>query len=547
MIEQSRVNLLNPEIRIGRTFTANVIRWSWILYGVCAIIQFVFFPGVTNIIMIATIGVAWAIMTKVFLRQEMLQHFPFSSFLVFGFTSTQFYFPLLFTTAEGKALIHNLEVPELVFLHSFAGLLVLIIAHTVYRFLRRLTSQGRSTSLFERVGFFTPPKDAQLWLMGLIGMAATYYVYFAAPEVGYGVTGAAGDKFIQGFIPFSYAPFFIPFGKLYGRTEKTSKLQIQLLLGYTFLLFLISIGRNSTGAFMFGFTSVAFSYFLGLLLGVFETRIFTIKNIAIAIFGIWLLVGPLADLRTAMVLVRGDRLTISAEELIALTVDAYFDKEAIKAQRELDKRETFDSDWDEQYLENAFTARFANLKYNDASLSRSELLNEFDPDMLDFSRDYILAVLPSPLIKAMNFDVDKEFIYGISIGDYLYVLTGGAGAFSSFRTGHFAGISMATFGWWYLFILGIGIIPAFYLFDVFARRKKMPAAGSEPAYTTLQFSFCGMIIISSIFSFLPNESVIMLITFLIRGWIQLALLYLVIFYITRMVTANYFKRLKFGH
>ncbi|MBA4053731.1 MAG: hypothetical protein C0490_03380 [Marivirga sp.] len=547
MTDQVDVQYSSPaslEVSAAKKFTSLIVRWSWFLFGIFSVYQFIFFPDLTNAMMVACVGFAWLILTKLFLKQEMLRNFPFSSFLIFGFTSTQFYFPLVFTSLEGKPLIYNLELPEQVFLHSTSALLVLTVSHAFYRLVSKL-SYRRSYSVLTKTGFFTPPTDIQLWIMGFIGIAASYYVFFTAPDVGWEVTGAASDKLVQGLIPFSYAPFFIPFGLLYGRSGPTSKRLTPMLLAYMLILFGISIGRNSTGGFMLGFTAVGFSYFLGLLLGIFQPRFFTLKNVLIGAFGIWLLVGPLADLRTAMVLVRGDRLEMSAEELLPLTLEAFNDKEAINMRRLEDNTQGVDTDWDERYLDNVFTARFANIKFNDNSLVRAEVVKKYDPDMLEYSIDYILGGLPDPFLKALNLDVDKEFVYSLSIGDYLYLAAGGYGYVSGFRSGHFAGTGMATFGWWYLFILGIGMIPVFFLFDKFSKKKSIDFTSEKSGTKQLQFSFCGLLALFSVFQFMPSESVITIATFLMRGWIQMALLYFFVFHFTRLINGKGLKRIKF--
>ena len=210
-------------------------------------------------------------------------------------------------------------------------------------------------------------------------------------------------------MPFSYAPFFIPFGKLYGNEQKqsTNRLVIYLLL-FAVVLFAVSIGRNSRGAFMFGFTSVGFGYTLGLLLGAFSSRIITFRNVFFVGILVWLLVGPIADVGTAMVIVRGERADLSGAELFDRTLETFFDKEAIVQRRLDDNNYVADPEWDERYLDNIFLARFSNIKFNDLSLVQFSKLSKYDPDMLNYSMDYLLSQLPEPLINAFSIDVDKE-------------------------------------------------------------------------------------------------------------------------------------------
>ena len=138
-------------------------------------------------------------------------------------------------------------------------------------------------------------------------------------------------------------------------------------------------------------------------------------------------------------------------------------------------------------------------------------------------------------MRALNIEADKEFIYSLSFGDYIYLLAGGSGFPNGYRTGHFAGTGMAAFGWWYLLILGVLIIPIFLLFDKFYKRDR----GKKNEPFALQFSLCGLLAITSVWQFLPTESVTMLAIFLLRGWLQLVVLYFGLFQLTRLLTRKF--------
>jgi len=511
-----------------KPFINQVSSWSWILLIALSTYQFIFFWSIENTIAIEYTITAWILTSNIFLKESNITKHPLSVFLILGFVATQFYLPLLFTTLENKPITYNLELPYAVFFHSFLGLIVLIIAHLIYRSLINLSST-RNNSILVKIGLFNPPTDAQVWLMGFIGLGATVYVYFLSPSVGWEVTGAASDKAVQGLIPFSYAPFFIPFKDLYGGKQKPNKSLILFLAFYTVLLFVVSIGRNSRGAFMLGFTSVGFAYALGLLLGRFKPDFFTIKNAIILVVGLLVITGPIADIGTAMVIVRDQRSKVTNSELIDLTMRAFGDKKAIKLRRLEDNKDQ--GDWDERYLDNIFTARFANLKFNDASLVQSKKISVQSKNMLKHSIDYILGGLPSPLLDALKIDAHKEDVYATSIGDYLYYEAGGPiEALGGFRTGHFAGTGMAAFGWWYLLLLGVGIVPVFYLFD-----KLVLINYNNTVTKNTAFSLCGLLALNSVFQFLPTESVIITITFVMRKWIQMVLLYAIIYYVTLLI------------
>lgn len=513
-----------------KSFIDQVSLWSWLLLIFLSIYQFIFFWSLENVVAIEYTVVAWILTSTIFLDENNISSYPLSVFLILGFVSTQFYLPLLFTTFENKPIVYNLELPYTIFLHSFLGLLVLTVAHFFYRFLTKNPSE-RTNSILLKIGLFVPPTDIQIWLMGFVGLGATVYSFFLSPSVGWEVTGAASDKAIQSLIHFSYAPFFIPFRTLYGKEQKPNKRLILFLLFYTVLLFIVSIGRNSRGAFMIGFTSVGFAYALGLLLGTFKPNFFTVKNAILLATGLLLITGPIADIGTAMVIVRDQRSKVTNSELMDLTIRAFNDKKAIKARRIEDNKDQ--GDWDERYLDNIFTARFANLKFNDASLVQSSKISPHSKNMLNYSIDYILGGLPSPLLDALKIDAHKEDVYATSIGDYLYYEAGGPKeALGGFRTGHFAGTGMAAFGWWYLLILGVGIIPVYYLFDKLVLVKYDDKKNKKE----LTFSLCGLIALNSVFQFLPTESVIITVTFVMRTWFQMILLYVFIYYVTLFIS-----------
>ncbi|HEX6224178.1 MAG TPA: hypothetical protein VFZ52_07195 [Chryseolinea sp.] len=522
-------------LRPESDFTAQVVRISWVVLFAGIVFQLIFFADITNIIAMSAIVFAWLITTQIWLRKKMLETYLLSTFMIIGFASSQFYFPLLFTTLENKPLVYNLEFPEQVFLHSTACLLMLVISHGIYRTLME-TTRTKTVSLLGKAGFFDPPTHLQLWIMGMFGMASSFYVYFTNPEIGQEITGSASDKLLAGLVPFTYAPFFIPISKLYGNHEKTPRGFGLMILMYAVLLFVISMARNSRGAFIFGLTTPAFAYILGLLLGVFKTKIFTIKNFVVVGLVAWLLMGPFTDLGTAMLIVRGTRTDIPPAELIARTLEALDDKKAIEARKAEDKNESMDFDWDERYLDNIFTARFSNIKFNDSNLITYSKIGQYDPDMQDYSLDQLLATLPDPIIKQFNLDVDKDLVLALSFGDYMYVLSGGYGTPNGYRVGHVAGTGMATFGWWYLALFALVLIPVFYLNDKFFRRKTGIDFASVPPEQRFQFSFCGVLALTTFFQFLLFESVVNGATYLIRGWIQLAVLYLLMFHSSRLLS-----------
>src|ERR1700752_3827684 len=117
-IHTSEINSAAERLSGEESFAVKVVRASWGLLIVCVLIQCVFHWSIENLACMSAVAFGWAITTRIFLRQSMLMNFPFSSFLIIGFTASELYLPLVFTTLEGKSMIFNLELPEEIFLHS---------------------------------------------------------------------------------------------------------------------------------------------------------------------------------------------------------------------------------------------------------------------------------------------------------------------------------------------------------------------------------------------------------------------------------------------
>ena len=124
-------------------------------------------------------------------------------------------------------------------------------------------------------------------------------------------------------------------------------------------------------------------------------------------------------------------------------------------------------------------------------------------------------------------------------------MSGGQGPREVYRVGHFAGIGMATFGWWYLGILAIIMVFVFFLVDKFQQRKSLQAE-NDNGVTPVTFSLCGLISMTTFYQFLQVESVSQIGIFIVRGWLQICILYLFLFYISKVLSASGFNRFKWG-
>jgi hypothetical protein len=536
MDSTQKLNIQNT----NQTVLPKLIKWSWIIIFISALFQLIFFWSIECLFATICILVSWKIFASIFLKQHIIETYPLSTLLVAGFTTTQLYFPLVFTLLEGKSVVYNLILPNEVFLHAIAAVVILSISHIAYRQISNKPTK-MLRSILIKANFFQPPCERQIWLMGILGLVVMASSSFLSSTKGVEKSETLIGRLLWGLTFFVYSPYFLLLGKLYGSNQnKTREKYIQLLV-FTLFLLIASIARNSRGSFIIGFTSLGLAYGLSLILGITISKFTSPRNLIIATISIWLLTGPVADIGSAMVLVRGQRGDVSSSELLKLTLEAYQDKQAIQAVRAIGLNEHLE--WDETYMDNIFLARFCNIKYSDASLVLASKIGEQDEAMYERSIDFMLSTLPLPFLEALNIDIDKKELTNGSLGDFLYYRSSAEyGAIGSFRTGHFAGLGMVAFGLGYLLILGISIIPVYLLFDVMSGRARVvKQIYNYSGHVQTVFSFSILLSLTSVFMFLPSESVLATISFLFRGWFQLIILYFFIFHFSFFIVHPFRK------
>lgn len=521
------------------TFLTLFKRWMSLIVIFCGFIQLLFFPEKENLFAVAVVTFGWFIADKHIIKREKITNYTFSTFLILGYVLTQFTLPLIFTLIEGKPLIYNLILPYQVFSHSILSLITIIVAHHIYILVSRNSARLLIHNMKKKLvsnGLFDSPTNKQLWIMGFIGIFALISKYiFGGGFYNENNESDVLDKFIEGFILFSYAPLFIPLSSLIQKTylQVKSNYSIPLVL-YTIILICIGMVGNSRGLFMQGLTAMGLVYFLGLCLGKFNYKIFKVKNILLGLILLWIIMGPLSELGTSMVIVRNQRSSISSIELLNKTLTVFQDKQTINNFKKLALSDQIGKEWDEVYFDNIFLARFCNLKFNDSNLVQGLKINDGDERMFDYSIDRFWAILPSPILAIFQIAIDKKKVTSASFGDYLYFCNGGENALGGFRTGHFSGTGIASFGWWYLAILGVGMIPFFLIIDLYSITYK------SLGISTVVISLAGLIQITTIFTFWgtssASESVVSIYTYLLRGWIQSIILYYLVFKFSQRVS-----------
>jgi len=514
-----------------------------LLFG---LLQVCFHFDTVNILCVFMAQIGWIITDAYLFTGINFSKFTLSSVVILGFSITQFLFPTIFTFVDGNALTNNLNFPTDVFIHSLLGLLVLIVCHKIYtqrvignKFNRKIRWQ----KVLVNYDFFTLPTEKQLWIMGFIGQIATIFqMIFTSPSVSAaGDGGTVAAKFLVGFAVFSAAPYFLVLKRMYGNyDEKPVKKFAFKIAAYTILQIVVGIISNSRGAFMGHLTGLGICYFISLLMGKYSIKKVTPFKVVLFFVGLNLILTPLTDLSLAMVAVRAERKEVKGLDLVKITLEAYGDKANIKRLKSTyEKVGSTDDDYSENYLNSIFLSRFCNLKFNDNSLESYIKIGGIDNQMQEYAYNRLIAIFPTPFLEFIGVKIDKSSFTGTSFGDYIYFRAGGPNALGGLRTGHFAGVGMVTFGWWYLLLLAIGLFPLYFLFDLFVICKPQVDYFDNENSQDSTISLAGLISITLIFTFLgcstSGESITNIFTFLIRGWIQLVALYIILFKITKLI------------
>ncbi len=202
---------------------------------------------------------------------------------------------------------------------------------------------------------------------------------------------------------------------------------------------------------------------------------------------------------------------------------------------------------DEFYLDNVFLARLCNLKFPDNSISRALKLNEAGRRYIrEFEWQKTLGVFPRPVLKLLGLSVDKNFTTSSSTGDVmLYAVTGSPYVLGGFRTGSIFGSGYAMFGWFYPLVFGLLAVFIFIFADAQTSRKQISNQTGRANWQPI-LSPMAIITFFTWFFYLTSaatgcDSMSKLAQFMLRGWLQVLLIYAVAYWGTYAVLKPFGK------
>jgi hypothetical protein len=495
----------------------------WAALICCVVAQVFIDASYVNLCAVLIAAIGGAVTSAYLFRTGVFAQAPISSLMIFGLNFTLVTGPLIFQTLDWRSFTFNLDVPLKTIGIAVSLSLLALITHLFYRgspSVRQLRA-AFGVRVLSPFGVFRPPSDAQLWMMGFIGLAAMWFT--GTPEAKAGIEyGDVSGKFFQALIPFTVAPFLIPAaGALFRPGRSTTAMPWLLLAGYFALLLGVALARNSRGAFSSVLLVLGLCLLLAALMrGLRIERRAVAAIVIVGAMGVPLL-GALSDVSTAMLINRSARDEVSAPELMRRTMEVMGDKQALELYRA--RSEIISAGYSEVYIRNNFFQRLTLLKFLDLTLKNSEQLSE---DQTAYARqafvNKLIGVLPTPVISAFGLKVDKRDLR-YSGGD-LYRFLASRGRLGGFVTGSAIADGLVLMGplFWPACVLFFGV--SFFLFDAYTRPIRNFGLIVSPVV---------LMGLDRLLMFgLNGESVAGTLSQLIRGYPQSLLLYSALFFVT---------------
>ena len=179
-------------------------------------------------------------------RPSAMIRYPLSSLTLLGFNVSSLGGALVYQSVVWTPLAARLINPDRTFAYLGLFQITLVASHFVYtRFAIMSGARGAlSSRVIAVLGLFRLPPAPLLWFFGLVGLGAIWFS--ATSTVAY---GNVSGKFVEGLIPFAYAPLLIPFLPCLGAARRRTGTSIWPVMGYVAALIAVGIVRNSRSTF----------------------------------------------------------------------------------------------------------------------------------------------------------------------------------------------------------------------------------------------------------------------------------------------------------
>jgi len=461
------------------------------------------------------------------LRPDVFRAFPLSTITMLAFNFTTLTGALVFQTVSWRSVIYNLEVPITAFAMLTLAQLGFLIGHTIYRklFFVAQIPVLLSKGIIRPLGGFEIPTNLQLWAIGILGLAS-----MVGSRIILGAeiqTGNVIGKFFQALSPLMYLPYLIPFlHKLDISRSTPSSPNWLMLVGYTASILVFTLMINARAVFVLAPLVFITVFYLCYLLGIITIPRKAWPSIIISTPFVLISGFLLLDLSTAMLVARAQRGAISPTELAALTVESFFDKNALQRYEARDTGGTQAQAYSEAYFRTGILGRFVTTKFHDNMFFYSRNFTDSERKKLTtYTYNRTVAILPQPAINLLGLNVRKDF-NAASMGDFTYYLgSGDVHAFGGQRTGSAIQNAISIFGFASAFVFPLMAILISIAIDAFRNYAKQGLLFSPIILTSLIGPTAS----------LSLESITGVINFSTRGLAQSIILYAAVFFIMKII------------
>lgn len=502
----------------------NILKFITCSLWIMCFLELLFFFSIENILGVITFLYGWNITKIVCLKESLFKKYPLVVLSMFSLVLMYYYLPLPFTLLDGNSLTHNLEIPVTTFVYQIIYITCLNLSFCIFRYTYRPCNF--LTRIFLRIGIYKSPKTNEVWALAFIGFFA--FIYNLVSN-----TGNVEESFANGLLPqlmlflqnFCFVPVCFFIKDLYFSDATLKSNRKKALIYFTIIIiFALATTRRSLIV-----QPVLMVLLISFLLFVINKKVIKIKIklLFFIICGV-LLLQPIQDIATAMIYVRITSSSTS-DKMFNEIIRIYNDKDLLrKIHAELKDVQSFDSyqaGWSEQYISNEFIERYCNLKVSDMSNYYVEKIGFSNPQFLDFTYDYIVGILPSPILKILNINIDKSELRQ-SPGDKIYGIYSGYNYLGYYRVFSHIGTGMAIMGYLYFpFVIFLTLIVWFLL-----------ACLCTSTYSNIKLPLISVIFIYSYsILFIHSAGVFTHITFICRMFWQQIILIAIMMYIIRFI------------
>ncbi len=504
-----------------------------------AIIENVFFFDTKNFVASFVLIYGWLIIRYFVLTSINLRLFPVSFLMILGLSMFYYVLPMPLTLLEFKPVTFNLNVPYLTFWHHFLFVNVIVFTHKLYT----LISKGKNIfrSVLLKTDFYVVPTNKLIWITALLGLFGSFYNYFIYDYWHKEVTDRNFLYYINSILAaYIWMPVIIPFVKFRYNKFVESKKSNKFIIIYSVFVFIVAIASNWRTVLFSGIVLFISMYSIGVLLEYYNLkRAITPKNLILIIALFFIVTGPLVDLGYTMLIVRGERYTLSTVDFLKKTIDVYNDKDMIDRVKKNGIGENGIklnlNKWNEDYLHNVILNRFVNLKISDNCLFYAKKAGYQNPLMQKELVNQIKAFTPNVLLKSFDIKYSKKTeSSSYSIGDYLYsIAIKDSSVRGSAIISSMPGVGMAFWGYWYLLVLIPMFLIIFSMFDSFVYIKNR----------SIVFSYFFFVMLTQIVNYFNDRHVyIFEFRFILRTYFETIIIFLIMMKVVRIIIRIFSKK-----